>query len=352
MDRTTSESTPALGTSEYVVSVTCGFALGLTFMFGIKKITEGGEEEEEEEATGDASPERSRSRPLLEGEAGKQAMQTFSNTVMPKLDTDIELLEKGIADKSREEIDRVLHSTMHHVDQGVRSLKPKQPLDAGNLARMQFHLGELKEQGQQVKAAASKASVEDARNALRAFEGTLEHIHEHTELGRFCRWKPKPMPHSDELDKLSEKIPWSVVAAVAVDGAVDGLLIGLAFAADHTAGWAMSIATCIEMGFLGLSFCAELTNATRKKVKVVLIAMVPPLALLAAGVIGSHLGGSLDANPQIFTGFIAFSIVALLFLVTQELLTEAREVAEDDMIINGMIFVGILGGVLLSKFLG
>merc|ERR1712113_1239607 len=94
-----------------------------------------------------------------------------------------------------------------------------------------------------------------------------------------------------------------------------------------------------------------LTNASRNKAKIVFIASLPPLALFSVGVIGTQVGDLLQEIPAVFVGAIAFSIVALLYLVTQELLAKAREVAEDNMIINSMIFVGLLGGILLAKFL-
>ncbi|MDC0510833.1 hypothetical protein OAN61_00335 [bacterium] len=45
------------------------------------------------------------------------------------------------------------------------------------------------------------------------------------------------MPEPDSL--ASEIIPWSLVAAVTMDAAVDGLLIGLAYVATPRAGYDM-----------------------------------------------------------------------------------------------------------------
>ena len=81
------------------------------------------------------------------------------------------------------------------------------------------------------------------------------------------------------------------------------------------------------------------------------VVSVPPIVLLIAGVLGHFVGGLLEDSPLVFVGFIAFAVVALLFLVTQELLAEARETA-DSKLINSVFFVGLFGGILLSKFLG
>ena len=45
-----------------------------------------------------------------------------------------------------------------------------------------------------------------------------------------------------------------------------------------------------------------------------------------AGIAGDLLGQQLVKQEYVFIGFIAFSTVALLFIVTEELLTEANEV--------------------------
>jgi len=73
---------------------------------------------------------------------------------------------------------------------------------------------------------------------------------------------------------------------------------------------------------------------------------------MAAGVVGNHMGDALHENLAVFVGFIGFATVCLLFLVTQELLTEAHEVGGDNVAINIMLFVGLFGGILLEKFLG
>merc|ERR1719310_1426726 len=110
----------------------------------------------------------------------------------------------------------------------------------------------------------------------------------------------------------------------------------------------MALATSIEMGFLGLSFVATLRTRTSSVLKLVGIAVLPPLTILLMGALGFLLGHTLEQNPAVFIGFIAFSIVALLFLVTQELLAEAKEVAGDSIVINSLFFVGLLAGILLG----
>ncbi|CAJ1337768.1 unnamed protein product, partial [Effrenium voratum] len=107
-----------------------------------------------------------------------------------------------------------------------------------------------------------------------------------------------------------------------------------------------------EMGFLGLSFSASLQNATRAAWKILVVASLPPLVLLLSGLGGNWLGEMFRENPAAFIAFISFSIVALLFLVTQELLNEAQEVARGSALINAVFFLGLLAGILLESYVG
>lgn len=56
---------------------------------------------------------------------------------------------------------------------------------------------------------------------------------------------PSPLTRPSEEEELPEQLPLALVTAVVVDAAVDGMLIGLSYAAEPSAGWAMAIATCI-----------------------------------------------------------------------------------------------------------
>lgn len=77
----------------------------------------------------------------------------------------------------------------------------------------------------------------------------------------------------------------------------------------------------------------------------------PPFLLVT----GASLGGALATvtldYPAVFVGFIAFSIVALLFLVTQELLIEAHENSDGVEVwwINVWLFIGVLIVLMIEK---
>lgn len=108
----------------------------------------------------------------------------------------------------------------------------------------------------------------------------------------------------------------------------------------------------LQMGFLGISFSAQIKSSTNSVLKHIIVCVVPPLCILGSGIVGREIGNSLQENQGVFIGFVAFSIVAILFLVTQELLREAQEFAGENILINMMFFVGLLLGVLMDRALG
>ena len=54
----------------------------------------------------------------------------------------------------------------------------------------------------------------------------------------------------------------------------------------------------------------------------------PPIIMLLFSMVGALAGLASMQHPQIFVGFIAFGVVALLSLVVNELLVEARVTQE------------------------
>lgn len=323
-------------------------------MFGLEHLTES-IEEGAEHGSGERRPsdggvgrERSNSleAPLLSPDEEKQALELLRRDVV-EIQKEVTRLSDSLARNSREDVDEVIHALQYRADKAKRRLDNPGPLEEANVARMMVHLAELKAN---CESMSKPIDLPSAKKSIDDFEKTLNHLHGHAHRNRFRRWKQVAKPPEEKT--LSEKLPWALAFAVTVDASVDGLLIGLAFSASESAGWCMSVATCIEMGFLGLSFSASVQNATRSFIKHSLLVVVPPLVLAGSGLMGRQLGHMLEETPGLFVGFIAFSIVALLFLVTQELLTEAREVAGEDMTTNIMFFVGLLGGILLEKLLG
>lgn len=133
--------------------------------------------------------------------------------------------------------------------------------------------------------------------------------------------------------------PLGLVATIAVDVFIDGLLIGLGFAAGAEKGKMLTIALTIELIFLGLSATTGQMQAgvTRVKITGVTILLGGLVALGAS--IGILLLGGLKG--PILAGVLAFGSAALLYLVTEELLVEAHEVPETPWL-TAAFFLGFL----------
>ena len=136
--------------------------------------------------------------------------------------------------------------------------------------------------------------------------------------------------------------PAGMLTLVGVDILIDGLVLGIAFAAGAKAGILLTIALSVEVLFLGLAVTTELSETVKSRVRIVLIVV----ALLVLLPIGAFVASPIASLPtQYITGFLSFGLIALLYLVTEELLAEAHE-TPDKPWVAAMFFVGFL--LLLS----
>lgn len=144
------------------------------------------------------------------------------------------------------------------------------------------------------------------------------------------------------------KGPVGMLSAIGIDIFIDGLVLGLAFLAGEKAGVLLTIALTLEVLFLGLTVTSELGETIRSRRQIVAIsvglALLLPLGTIAATPV------ALLSTPVI-TAFLAFGLVALLYLVTEELLVEAHE-QTDSPLITAMFFVGFLALLLIEETLG
>lgn len=117
-----------------------------------------------------------------------------------------------------------------------------------------------------------------------------------------------------------------LLVVIGIDVAVDGLLVGIGFAAGAQTGVLITVALTLEALFLGLAAASALARAgaTRGRVMVVTAGLAALLAL--AAVVGTVLLGGLSGVA--LAAVLAFGAAALLYLVTEELLVEAHEVPE------------------------
>lgn len=142
-------------------------------------------------------------------------------------------------------------------------------------------------------------------------------------------------------------LPWGLVVTIGVDIIVDGLLIGIGFAAGSGTGRMLALALTIELLSLGIAVAVELVEATGSRMRGALGASALSLLVIPAAVLGALV---LRGAPEsTLAAVLAFGAAALLFLVTEELLTEAHLVRETP-VSTAMFFAGFLALFMLELY--
>ena len=149
------------------------------------------------------------------------------------------------------------------------------------------------------------------------------------------------------VKRLGEKAKGStgLNATVGIDIQIDGLVLGIGFAAGAKQGLLLTGALTLEVLFLGIAVASKLKQTSGSAGRVV--GTVAGLALLLP--MGALLGTPIGALPGPYlAGFFAFALVALLYLVTEELLVEAHAVPEQPWT-TAMFFIGFLGMLVIEE---
>ncbi len=159
------------------------------------------------------------------------------------------------------------------------------------------------------------------------------------------RWWTEQRETSSSDNQEENENPTSLLAAVGIDVFIDGLLIGVSFAAGARAGILLTVALTLELLFLALSTASSLTKIGVGRVRV--FGTVVGMAGLL--LVGALIGGGLLAG---LTGLaleivLSFGAAALLYLVTEELLAEAHEIPETPWL-TASFFLGFLVLLLIE----
>ncbi len=143
------------------------------------------------------------------------------------------------------------------------------------------------------------------------------------------------------------KGPVGLLTMVGVDILIDGLVLGIGFAAGAKTGLLLTVALTIEVLFLGLTVANELGENVRSRLKIILTTA----ALVLLLPIGAGLAAPVAALPgPVLTGFFAFGLIALLYLVTEELLVDAHK-TPDRPWVTAMFFAGFLLLLVLEEII-
>lgn len=137
----------------------------------------------------------------------------------------------------------------------------------------------------------------------------------------------------------------SFAIVTGIDLLIDGVVLGIGFVAGTKAGVLLTVALTLEILFLGISAALELKDAGRSRRRVMAIAAGIGLLLPIGAVLGSSAG---TLPPRYLAALFSFALVALLYLVTEELLVEAHE-HEETPLASALFFVGFLILLVLEE---
>lgn len=151
------------------------------------------------------------------------------------------------------------------------------------------------------------------------------------------------------LRKLTARAsgPMGLVGASVLDALVDGLVLGLGFNRGRHQGTLLAIALAVEFLFLGLSIAGAFD---RRAARLIVVGATAGVSLSVP--VGALAARPIAGLPQAWQAVaFSFGLVALLYLVTEELLVEAHEKPETAWG-AALFYVGFLGLAVTDKLMG
>ena len=139
--------------------------------------------------------------------------------------------------------------------------------------------------------------------------------------------------------------PVAFLLAIGVDLFIDGLLLGVGFAAGAKEGILLALALGVEVLSLGLATATSLADEGVSRPRIIRLLLSLSALFFASTVVGATL---LHNLPE--TGLdivLSFGLAALLFLITEELLVEAHEGPEKSWM-TATFFAGFLLFLILG----
>lgn len=149
----------------------------------------------------------------------------------------------------------------------------------------------------------------------------------------------------DTISSARGAVNVSLFVAVGIDFLLDGLLLGVGFAAGARIGILLALAEAAEQLSVGLALAGELTAAGVTRLRVLLIVSALGSLVFVSAVLGATVLHGLPSGAMEIV--LSFGVAALLYLVTEELLREAHEERETA-IGTVMFFVGFLAFLVIG----
>jgi len=148
------------------------------------------------------------------------------------------------------------------------------------------------------------------------------------------------------LKRFSENL--GMLVPIGIDLFIDGVLVAIGFATGEEGGLILLIGLSIETAALGLAEAPSLAMKGFSKSRVMRITALLGAALIGGAVFGNEIVG---LSSGLTVVILAFGVSALLYLVTEGLLTEAHE-TEDTPLVTSMFFLGFFIPLLLRSLQG
>ncbi len=142
------------------------------------------------------------------------------------------------------------------------------------------------------------------------------------------------------VDGESGSVLSTMMAAIGIDVAVDGLLVGIGFATGVSEGRLLTLALSVEVLFISLSIVASCKERRQTIGRTLTMAISPGIILAVFALVGASIFATL--HGALHQAVLAFGIAALLYLVTEELLVEAHDTPDEP-----IEAVGFFAGFLL-----
>lgn len=151
-----------------------------------------------------------------------------------------------------------------------------------------------------------------------------------------------------EIETVTVKLPIGLLVAICIDIFIDGLLLGIGFAAGSKEGMLLAIALSVELLSLGMATATELGENKLSKCKSISTIAVLSIVFFSSSILGATLLHNLsDSQMEIV---LSFGLSALLFLVTEELLMEAHK-EKETIWHTSSFFVGFLLFLILGMII-
>lgn len=140
----------------------------------------------------------------------------------------------------------------------------------------------------------------------------------------------------------------SLLVAIGIDFLLDGLLLGVGFAAGARIGILLALAEAAEQLSVGLALASEMRNAGIGRARIVATVSALGSLVFASAVLGGTVLSRLSGGAMEVV--LSFGVAALLYLVTEELLREAHKERETT---TGTVvfFVGFLSFLVIGMVL-